>query len=212
MELLMHKIILGIYALALTVLFGVSACSKKTEAISAESPLMPVATLQELMLAVIDPNIDPIWNSVTTVITKEGEVDKKPQSDEEWKVLRNHALTLIEVSNLLVIEGRPIAAPGSNTSTHETEFGPKEIKAAIDANRKDFIKRSQALQEGAKLLLAAIDAKNPDDLVQAGGVVEHACEQCHTQFWYPNDRRPTAALDLGLKVGSNLYMKIRKTS
>jgi hypothetical protein len=39
-------------------------------------------------------------------------------------------------------------------------------------------------------LIAAIDTKNVEALEQAGGEVEQACEQCHSQFWYPGDNRP----------------------
>ncbi len=195
-----------------TLLVGVAACSPKAEVPKSESPFKPSASLQELMVSVIDPNVDPIWNAVSTISTKEGTEEKQPQSDDEWKVLRNHAITLIEVSNLLVIEGRPVAATGVNTSTHAVELSPQEVQKTIDGNRGDFIKHAHALQEGAKLMLAAIDAKNPEELARVGGIVDHACEQCHSQFWYPNDKRPTASLDLGLQSGNSLYLKIRSAS
>jgi iron uptake system EfeUOB component EfeO/EfeM len=83
---------------------GLAACSHKTEAPKSVSPFKPSASLQELMVSVIDPNVDPIWNAVSTVSTKEGTEEKQPQSDDEWKALRNHAIMHIEVSNLLVIE------------------------------------------------------------------------------------------------------------
>jgi hypothetical protein len=199
-----------VLASALAVVFlGLAACSHETEAPKSVSAFKPSASLQELMVSVIDPNVDPIWNAVSTVSTKEGTEEKQPQSADEWKALRNHAITLIEVSNLLVIEGRPVAAAGVNTSTHAVELSPQEVQKLIEAHRGDFIKHAHALQDGAKLMLAAIDAKNPEELARVGGIVDRACEQCHSQFWYPNDKRPTASLDLGLQSGSNLYLKIR---
>lgn len=197
----MHKLFLGIFGITATIMIGAAGCSQKLPASQAESVFKPVATLQEIMVSVIDPNIDPIWNSISTVTTQEGTVEKKPQTDEEWNTLRNHALTLIEVSNLLTIEGRPIARPGVTTSTHASEFGPEEVKKTIDANRADFNKRAQALQESVKLLLVAIEAKNTDELADAGGVVDQACEECHKQFWYPNDKRPTT-VEIPQKVGA----------
>jgi cytochrome c556 len=47
-----------------------------------------------------------------------------------------------------------------------------------------------AIGAAAQQLIAAIDAKNVEDLERAGGEVEQACEQCHSQFWYPGDSRP----------------------
>lgn len=208
----MHKIFLSIYGVALSTMLLAVACTKEPEAQNSGSQYKPVATLQELMVSVIDPNVDPIWNAVSTVTTKEGTVEKSPQTDAEWQTLRNHALTLVEVSNLLLIEGRPVAAAGASTSTHAVELSPAEVKKLIDAKRTDFNRHAFALQEGAKLMLAAIDARNTDELAKVGGLVDQACEQCHSQFWYPNDKRPTAAFDLGLKTGGDLYLKMRKST
>lgn len=160
--------------------------------VKTESPFKPVATLQELMVSVIDPNIDPIWNAVSTVNTQAGSVDKVPQTDEEWTQLRHHAITLIEVSNLLAIEGRPIAAQGLSTSSSPAELSPAEIQKNIAAKRTDFNNHARAFQNASQLLLKAIDAKNAEDLVQVGGLVDQVCEQCHKQFWYPNDKLPSA--------------------
>jgi len=151
----------------------------------------PTATLQEIMLSVIDPNIDPIWNSISTVVTADGVVEKRPETDEDWERLRNHAITLREVSNLLVIEGRTVAHSHANTSSHESELQGEAIQALIAAQWPQFIQRAHALHDAADLAVAAIDAKNVDRLEEVGGIIEHACEACHTQFWYPGDKRPS---------------------
>lgn len=209
----MKRLIFGLYAAAIAILAITTACTPNKElSKNSEAEFKPVVTLQELMVSVIDPNIDPIWNSVTSISTKEGIVEKKPQTDEEWLNLRHHALTLIEVSNLLVIEGRPIAHPGASTSTHPVELSPEEIQKGIDANRAGFVKNAHNLQKAAQLALTAIEAKDAEELTRVGGVIEQACEQCHMQFWYPNDKRPTAVLDLGLKSGGDLYLKMRKST
>lgn len=187
----MHKIFLGVFVLTLTIMVGLVACTQKSDAIKVELPYKPIATLQELMTSVIDPNIDPIWNSVSTVSTKDGIEEKQPQTDDEWKVLKNHAVTLLEVSNLLVIEGRKVAADNAiSTSTHPSELSPTEVQKGIDANRPDFIQHAHDLQNAIQQIIIAIDAKNPEELVKAGGQVDQVCEQCHKQFWYPNDIRP----------------------
>ncbi len=91
-------------------------------------------------------------------------------------------------------------------------MNPQDVQKLIETHRGDFINHAHALQEGAKLMLAAIDARNPEELARVGGIVDHACEQCHSQFWYPNDKRPTASLDLGRQAGSDLYMKMRNAT
>jgi len=185
-----------------------AACSDPDKDIT---PIKPVATLQEIMLSVIDPNVDPIWNSVSTVATKDGVVEKVPATDEEWNILKNHAIVLIEAGNLLQIPNRQVAHAGSSTSIHPVELQPAEIEKLIQANRKDFNEKAINLQNAAKLALVAIREKNPDALLQVGAQIEHACEQCHSAYWYPNDKRPVAENALGFKSANPTYALLRKS-
>jgi len=179
----------------IALLVSVSGCDKQPDTAATPSvdlsTFKPVATLQEIMLSVIDPNVDPIWNSISTESSAEGIIEKRPESDEDWAVLRNHAITLREVSNLLVIPGRDVAHPEANTSIHHSELESAAIQALIAAQWPEFILRAQALQDAAHLAVLAIEAKDVDRLEEVGGIIEHACEGCHSQFWYPGDKRPT---------------------
>lgn len=186
----------------LALLVATSACTRQEEVATPSESLKsaaevkvsdfkPTATLQEIMLSVIDPNIDPIWNSISTVSTAEGITEVRPETDEDWEKLRNHAITLREVANLLVIPGRKVAHPEVSTSTHHTELHAEAIEALIAAQWPAFVQRAHALQDAAGLAISAIDEKNVDRLEEVGGIIEHTCESCHSQFWYPDDKRPT---------------------
>jgi hypothetical protein len=177
-----------IVALAL-IAFGVIACEKKSELPREASPFRPTATIQELMLSVIDPNVDPIWNSIQTISTADGVEEKHPQTDEEWVTLKNHAVTLREAANLLMIEGRKVAT--SNTSTVAAELSSDEIEKLITTNRPAFIKNAQELHEAVTQAIIAIDAKDVAALEATGGAIDQVCEKCHAQFWYPGDKPPT---------------------
>jgi hypothetical protein len=150
----------------------------------------PSATLQEIMLSVIDPNVDPIWDSISTEVSDAGTIEIRPETDEEWETLLNHAISLREVSNLLVIEGRDVAHSHANTSSHESELQAQAIQTLIAAQWPEFIQRAHALHDAANLAVEAIDAKNVERLEEVGGIIEHACESCHSQFWYPGDKVP----------------------
>ncbi len=182
------------YWLAPSALLGVlslAACSPPPAAESTPAPAYkPVATLQEIMKAVIDPNIDAIWNSVASISSAEGEEERRPQSDEDWQRLHQHALNVAEAGNLLLIESRPVAKAGVETSTGGAELSPQAIQDLIASQRGAFNANALALQDAAQLLIAAIEQKNVEELERAGGEVERACEQCHSQFWYPGDKRP----------------------
>ena len=167
------------------------ACNTATtEPATPPIPFKPVATLQDIMTAIIDPNIDFVWNSVSSVSTATGTEERQPQTDEDWRLLREHALYVAEAANLLLIEDRPIAAANAVTSSGGAELTPAAIKTLIAEHRQEYLQRAQGLQTAAQALLVAIDAKNVEELEKAGGEVEQACEQCHSQFWYPGDARP----------------------
>ncbi|WNB74440.1 cytochrome c [Methylomonas koyamae] len=175
--------------LAAMALSALAACEQPPAAKPAELGFKPVASLQELMLAVIDPNIDFVWNSVASITSTEGEQERRPTKPEDWEAVRQHALVVAEAANLLLID-RPVAKGSINTASGGAELSALAIHNLIQANREQFQQRAVALQDASRQLLAAIDQQNADELERAGGVVEQACEQCHSQFWYPGDKRP----------------------
>jgi hypothetical protein len=126
-----------------------------------------------------------VWNSVKSVVDKGGLADLAPMSDEDWAVIRGHALVVSEAANLLLVPGRPVAPPGEGARDPEVEASPEEIRALIDKNPDAWNLYVQQFQDSLKPALAAIDAKNPQALVDAGEQIDATCENCHQVFWFP---------------------------
>ena len=40
------------------------------------------------------------------------------------------------------------------------------------------------------LAAKAADAKDADKIFEVGETIEHACENCHKTYWYPNEVIP----------------------
>src|ERR1700736_3593266 len=78
------------------------------------APLKLTASIQELMDSVIDPAADALWDSVSITQTRNGTVFHQPRSDEQWHEVRRRAIALIEGTNLLMMDGRKLVAPGSS--------------------------------------------------------------------------------------------------
>src|SRR5882724_645604 len=131
-------------------------------AASQPPPQRPIASLQELMQAEIDTSADGVWNAVETISTQAGIEEHQPRTPEEWVAARSAAITLVEATNLLVIDGR----------------------------RPAFNGFAAALREAGSRAIAAIDAKDPVALVRAGGEIDAVCEACHLTFWYPGQVIP----------------------
>jgi cytochrome c556 len=191
------KISITVSVVSAGMLLALAGCGQPAmQTTKSETLFKPTASLQEIMTSIIDPNADEVWNSVASINTAAGTEDKRPHSDEEWAKVRRHAVTLLEASNLLVIEGRQIAVAGANTSAAPAELSAAEIQKVIDSKRPDFIKHAHELHDAVQQAIAAIDAKNAEQLENVGGAIDKVCEQCHKQFWYPNDKRPTTVTSI----------------
>ncbi len=153
---------------------------------SAEAPYRPVASIREVMNSVIDPSIDMVWDSVKTVIDDGRMTDYAPTTDEDWTEVRRHALIVSEAANLLLMPSRSVAPPGAVSQAPGVELAPEEVRALIDENRDGWHFFVQQLQDSLELALAAIDAKDPQALLDAGEQIDTACENCHQVFWFPN--------------------------
>jgi hypothetical protein len=120
-------------------------------------PFKPVADVKQLMQAVIDPAADIIWEATGTIITPEGTEERAPKNEEEWNVVRTHAMMLTESGNLLMM-----------------------VPRAMDGGA--WMTLSQELVDTGVAALRAAEAKNVGQLFAAGGAVYVACVNCHQQY------------------------------
>lgn len=150
------------------------------------------ATVQDLMDGIIDPSADVLWDSVAYIATTKGIEDRQPRTDDEWKAVRNSAITLVEAANLLSMPGRKVAAAHAPTDPPPGlgELSHTEIQQRIDATHDGFTGFARNLQDAGLKALAAIAAKDAQGLMDAGGTIDEACEACHVTYWYPNQNRP----------------------
>jgi hypothetical protein len=120
-------------------------------------PFQTTADMKDLMLNVLDPAADGIWESVGTIMTLEGTFEKAPSTDDEWAGVRGAAIQLAESGNLLMLPSR------SNGS-------------------EEWIAQSRALIEQSTRALKAIEAKDKDALFTIGGDIYDVCTNCHKSF------------------------------
>ena len=178
---------------ALMMVSTLAGCAPKTEAPNAEPRFRVTASIQEIMNSMVDPSADEIWDSVASISTKEGNEERQPRTDEEWLAVRRRAITLIEATNLLTMDGRTVAHQGGKLEDSHVDgiLAPQEIQKTIDADPARFAAFAYALHDAGVDALKAIDAKDAQRLLEAGDHMDQACERCHMSYWYPNDKRPT---------------------
>jgi len=140
-------------------LLSASACS--APAAPPTPPFQTTVNMKDLMLNVLDPAADGVWDAVGTIITMEGTFEKFPQTDDEWAGVRGYAIQLAESGNLLMLPSR------SNGSA-------------------EWIADAQALIAQSQRALKAIDAKDKDALFTIGGDIYEVCSGCHAKFVVPS--------------------------
>ena len=183
--------------LALATLTVAAGCGPRATTAEANTPspapapiathLKPVTGIQDIMATMIDPAADHLWESVATVANEKGVEEKRPKTDEDWKVVRGQAVILAEAANLLMLEGRPVAKEGAILEDHGVpgNLTAAESEQAIAADRASFVGFAEALREVGVQMLTAADRKDTQALFDAGYPLDEVCENCHLKFWYP---------------------------
>jgi hypothetical protein len=163
-----------------------TGCQQKVAA-PAASPFILTASVQDLMLSMVDPSADALWESVSIVTNAAGTETKQPKTDAEWLELRHRAITLIEATNLLAMQGRRVVHEGGKLEGEGTagSLTALQVQALVDGDHGSFVTFAHGLHASAVTALKAIDAKDAIALLEVGGVIDAACEACHKKYWYP---------------------------
>ena len=153
------------------ILFSIIAtlCSAQNVKATEQPTLNASANLElkHLMEWLIDPAADAIWDSVSTIIDKNGTTNISPKNDAEWENLRQQAAVLTEAANLLMMPDR--VRPG-----------------------KIWPLAAKKLKSSGMLALQATLNKDPDLLFKAGEEIYKSCAGCHHA--YANFEKSTSAI------------------
>jgi hypothetical protein len=164
----------GVAIVFLTFWFVKGARPEAKESGAGDGP-RAVASVRDVMTAILDPAADEVWGAVAVIESATGVEERAPRSEEDWQRVRRHALTIAESGNLLMVPGR-----------------------AVDA--EDWARLSRALVEAGGRAVAATEARDPARLLVAGEEVFAACAACHRAYW--GERAPDAFAPLPPVPGS----------
>jgi hypothetical protein len=137
------------------VVLGVSSCGSPPP--PPPPPFQTTVNMKDLMLNVIDPAADGVWDAVGTIATVEGVFEKFPSTDDEWALVRGYTIQLAEAGNLLMLPARSNGSP-------------------------EWIADAQALIEQGQRAIKAAEAKDKDAIFTIGGDIYDVCTNCHKKF------------------------------
>lgn len=149
------------------------------------------ATIKDVMHSMVDPNGDYVFESLQEIGDGHGVHEKAPASDAEWQDLRRHLAVLAEAPAL--VAGRKAARPRDRSRNPQSESQPEEVQKAIDADSASLVRRALRLQNAANWAIREVDARDKAGLLRAIDGIDKACENCHLNYWYPNDKRAQQA-------------------
>jgi hypothetical protein len=163
--------------------------------------ITPVVSVWDLMHDIIDPISDNIFESVKIVVDKHGTVETKPTTDADWDRIKIGATTMVEASQLLLVQ-RPFTPPGVENDSEgpdAPELSPAQIRAKIEKDPVLWQAKVQALRNVGLEVLDIVKKKNDQELWDAGENLDLACEGCHIEYWYPGDKKLYERLDKKLE-------------
>jgi hypothetical protein len=151
--------------------------------------MKPIVSVKELMRDMLDPLADNIFDSVATIVDKNGTHEKTPKTDEDWEKIRIGGVTMAEGAYLLKIR-RPFAPPGdenNSTGPDAVELSPAQITAKVEKDPVEWNARIEALRNVGLEVLDIVKRKDVKELADAGDNLDQACENCHRSYWYPGE-------------------------
>jgi hypothetical protein len=184
---------LGVASFVLLLAASTSQCGKPeqaAEAASAASDLKPIFSVKELMENIIDPQSDFIFDAVAVDIGEHGVTETKPTSDEDWLKVQHATVLLAESTNLLKMPRRvvPLGDKNELSGPGRPDLAPEQIQAKLDQDRRLWDSHVDQLRDELLKVLEIVKARDSDKLFEAGSNIDHACEACHLEYWYPGDR------------------------
>jgi len=180
--------------------FSIPACSKSTPPpppASSDRPqpqvlwgdMKPLVSVKELMKYMIDPVSDNIFDSVGTIVTKNGTEDRVPKTDEDWDKVQTGAISLAEGIYLLKV-ARPFTPPGDHNNSigpDAVELSPEQITAKVEADPVEWNARIETLRNASLNVLEIVKKRDASQMWEASEIVDQACEACHRAYWYPGE-------------------------
>jgi len=121
---------------------------------------VPIATVKQIMDGIVMPAAAQVFGAVATVADANGVEDHRPRSEAEWALVGANAAALIEAGNLLMMGDR----------LKDTD---------------QWVTRSRAMMDAARIALRATEARDPEALFNSGEALTLSCDMCHTRYQGP---------------------------
>lgn len=122
-------------------------------AAAADTAYTPVVSLNEIMVYVVDPHSNELWDAAT----------RPPQTDAAWRTLNHAAVSLAASGGLTKVSGN----------------GPNDQRWV---SQPDWVRHSQSLSDAGLAAVAAVRDRDAAALSKAGDALVLSCINCHREY------------------------------
>jgi hypothetical protein len=133
------------------------ACTSKPADTSASATAgggyVPVVSLNEIMVYVVDPHSNELWDAAL----------RPPTTEEGWRELQHAAVVLAASGNL-------------------TSLGGNTTKDQQWVTKPDWAKHSQTVADAGLAAVAAVRARDTAAISKAGDQLVLTCINCHREY------------------------------
>jgi hypothetical protein len=175
---------------------GMAAAGLMMAVVHAQAPTpSPAPTIHAAMKDVIAPQAQALWDVGNEAMDDNGNPDAKRLSAAQWAQLATAGQKVKDMSLALAMVDRPVVvAPGA---TIQGEGDPnsssaKQVQGFVDANPAGFAEQARKLAAVADDFVVAAKARDAAKLGLASGNLDQVCEDCHMQYWYPQQNAAAA--------------------
>lgn len=150
--------------------------------------------VHDLMKKVFAVQTQIVWDVGNNAQDDNGNPDASKLTAADWDNLIKAAAQVRQASETLAKADKLMAAaPGQKLDGEGTTPGAytvKQVQAAIDRNPKAFKAFATAMAVSMKEIESAAKTRDAKKLFDASGAIDQVCENCHKQFWYPEENVP----------------------
>jgi cytochrome c556 len=172
-------------------LLGFGLVAAGVHAADTAAPAAP--NLHELMKNVVAVQTQVIWDVTNNAQDEKGDPAPSKLKPADWAQVGGAAGKVKDALQKLATAPKVMAAaPGQKIDGEggtPGAFGAKQVQAVIDKNPKVFQAFAVSLGKSMDEIVVASKAKDAKKLFDVSGRLDQECEGCHTQFWYPDEKR-----------------------
>lgn len=150
----------------------------------------PAPTVHEAMKDVIAPQATVLWDVSNGALDDNGNPDGSKMTAAQWNQIVDAGQRMHEMAVALATADKLVAsAPGVAIESEGQPEGSTaaQVQGFIDADPKTFVAHAKALAAAAETFVTAARAKDAAKLGEVSGTLDQVCEECHQQYWYPNE-------------------------